>query len=430
MISRINKFLVIGIVVALAIYIVIMNSATITLSLTPSLRFTANGGVIYISLFAAGVFFTGIVALFFGIKGYFREKRLIHQDKVRKDFYHGMLLARSHLAAHDFSKARETWERLIKKDPTNILARVELSRSLEKAGEIREAIKVLDAARATDSQNIEVLFRAAELNIALGNKTVAIDNLALILYHYPNSRAVKLARDLSEELERFDDALEYQDRLENLLGDPSALKRDRARIEFKRIIQNTQNNTSELENNLRAFVKKNPDFPPALQRLSSLEAESGKTEEAAKYLVRAAKEDDRPRYWLDAARLWLKVGQPDRAVSAARTATRDTKGIFRAESELSLIRLYISLNMLEDASRALDHFPALEKSENVSFSQEIWRDFLILRGLCLNRLGKHQESAQVWQQLCDCDFELKDSLLERKHSDINGSAPSPVLSTP
>ena len=72
----------------------------------------------------------------------------------------------------------------------------------------------VEAARLADPKNIEVLFRAAELNSRLKNKTAAIDNLALILAQFPSRQAAGLARALSEELGRYDDALEYQEQLE------------------------------------------------------------------------------------------------------------------------------------------------------------------------------------------------------------------------
>ena len=75
----------------------------------------------------------------------------------------------------------------------DIIARVELSRSLEGQGQAREALRVLEEARASDPKNVEVLFRAAELNQSLNNKTAAIDNLALVLCQHPNRRAAQSA---------------------------------------------------------------------------------------------------------------------------------------------------------------------------------------------------------------------------------------------
>ena len=93
------------------------------------------------------------------------------------------------MAAEEWGRAQSGWEQILRKDQDNIVARVELSRCLEKLGEPREALRVLDATRAGSRRNIEVLFRAAELNRSLGNNTVAMDNLALIAGESPSRRS-------------------------------------------------------------------------------------------------------------------------------------------------------------------------------------------------------------------------------------------------
>ena len=429
MISRINKFVLVFLIVGLALYVVLINRDSVTVHLSPGTSVSAAAGVVYIALFALGIIFTALISLIFGIRAYFRERRLHSREKQRQDFYHGMLKARGYLVSGEWGKASDQWEQIIRRDPTDIIARVELSRCLEGAGDLRGALKILEEARTADPNNTEVLFRAAELNLALKNKTAAIDNLAMILHNQPNKRAAAMARDLSEELERYGDALEYQARLEGLGASDDQSRQVRGRIEFKRTLLEINGDAAALETALRTFVKKFPECAPAYERLAELEARGGKVEDAAQHLIKAGRAARSSDFWLKAARLWLKNGQPDRAVSAARSAAREAEGQTRLRAELDLIGLFMSLNMMEEVRRSIEGFPTLASAENTEISHDLMHDYLILKGLMLSRLGEYEKSAEVWQKLCNCDFQIRDSVLERR-STGNNSAPSPVLSTP
>lgn len=426
MIRRINRIIFIFLVVAVALYVVIQNRESTTVLFGRGTSITANTGVILIATFGLGILCAALVSLFFGIKSYFRERKLHARERQRLAFYDGMVSARSASASGDWLKARLEWERLIARDPTNIIARLELSRCLEGLGEVREALQLLDEARAAEAHNTEVLFRAAELNIALGNRTAAIDNLALIMAHQPNRRAAALARDLSEQLGRIEDALEYQSRLEGLA--PGEHQSEAvSRLQFHRIIRDHAADPASLREQLRAFTKKHPKYAPALERLAELEQLQGRTDEAAQLLVRSARSGGRPTAWAEAARLWLSTNNPERALAAARSATKDTTGAARIEAELNLIRVYLGVNMFEDARRALENVRGLAAAEQVEVSPALSQQILTLQGLCLSQLGQFRESAEVWRELSgEKPVALSNGSPPAGHEE----APAPRLSTP
>jgi len=413
-------------VLAPALYIVAWNTDTITVYLTPGVQFSGNTGIVIITIFVLGILFATLFAIFFAVKGYLRERELKNRDARREAFYKSLLRARSYLAAEEWEKARLEWEQILKKDPNNVLARIELSRSLEGAGNLRDALKVVDAARASDPNNTETLFRAAELNLALQNKTAAIDNLALILYHAPGKKAAVLAQRLSEELERLEDAVEYQEQLSKLGVDGTNTL---ARLNFKRILRDNAEDKVKLVTELKAFLKRSGDYVPALHKLSQLEAEAGYTENAAQLLMKAARASGSSQFRREAATLWIENNQPDKAVSAIKTAVKEASGTDRIDAELDLARLYIKLDLLDEARGILDNlFPAAKASEIV-ISEEQKTSYYALQSLCLNRMGKSQESALSLKKLID-----KGEELEVKHSSVNSSADktgvSPSLSTP
>lgn len=428
MISKFNKILVLLLAIAATLYVVIMNGGDAHLTLTPTTKFSARSGVLYLGVFIAGALAAGLIAAVFGFKAYLRERKFQNQEKQRQKFYGAYLQARSLLASEEWDKAREQWEKLVKKDPTDTIARVELSRSLEGAGKTREALKILDAARSANPDNIEVLFRAAELNQTLKNKTGAVDNLALILYHHPNIRAARRARDLSEEIGRVEDALEYQEKLEKL-GDSSDSEEARVRLDFKKLCKDLEETDAEaFEKSLRKFVKKTTHVP-ALHRLSLLEKKDGKIEEAAQLLVQAARLTGTSDYWREATHLWIKNDMPERAVAAARTATKDTKGTARIHAELDLIRVYLAVGKVEESKNLIDSFAALAKEVGVDLNEEASQQLLILKGLCLNRLGDFRGAAEIWKKLSLYEYDIVESKLKSQLA-LNGKAPEPRLSTP
>jgi len=270
MLGRIYRFIAVFLLVGLALYLVLLNRESITLRLSSGWQLSGNAGVIFISIFGMGVVCAALVALFFGIKSYFRERSYRSLERQRRDFYEGLTKARACLAACEWRRAEELWRQLVRKDPTNIIARIELSRSLEGAGETSEALKVLESARAAEPENAEVLFRIAEVHIRQGNKTAAIDNLALILYSHPNRRAAAMARDLSRELGRFSDALEYQGKYESL-GSEESSREIRADLEFELLLADSSSGEEEIKN----FLRRYPGFAPALERLADIETGRG-----------------------------------------------------------------------------------------------------------------------------------------------------------
>ncbi len=437
MLSRINKYIIFVLLVSLGAYVVYLNGQHITLVIPPSTTISANAGVIYLGIFFAGMLCAGLVSLFFGIKAYWRERALKNRDRQHSEFLKGILKARASMSCGEWRKAADIWQGLIRKDQSNIVARLELSRALELGGELREALKIVDEARAVDPHNSETLFRAAELNLALKNKTAAVDNLALILYHEPNLRAAEMARDLSEELERYADALEYQAKLESFGANADAARAERGRIKFKQILAETASDQDALERQLKDLLKTNSDCAPALSKLASIEKTRGQIDRAAELYVRAAKSTQSEQYWLEAAKLWMGHGMPERAVSAARSATRETRGKERILAELNLIRIYLAFAMLDEAKKSLDNLKSLCQAETVEADTDMQRKFLLLRGLYENLRGDNKRATEILEHLADDELHYELSSSGTTHTYSNAAAaspakkaPSPSLSTP
>ncbi|MBX7145499.1 MAG: tetratricopeptide repeat protein [Oligoflexia bacterium] len=432
MISRINKLLAAILLISAALYIVVLNSSSATIYLGRNWQVSATAGVLFLGLFGLGVIVTAVVASVFGMRAYFRERRLKLSDQNRRSLYEQLIKGRSWAAGGEWEKARHSFEQLLRREPRDILARIELARALSALGEQNEALHVLEEARKTDPNNAEVLFRAAELHHLLGNKTAALDNLSLILNSAQNRRAAALARDLSEDLGRFDQALALQQSIEEISPPSEELRSIRARIELRQITQAAQNTPEQRLHELRTFCRRYPDFIPGLQHLAALEAEQQHVEEAAQALVKGAKASKSSALWNSVSRFWLERGVPERALAAARSATKETVGEARLIAELELARIYISLHMFDEARLALDGFPALLGKVATTGLDDIQSSYLALRGFYLSQRGMHQEAAEIWRQLAGVEASSSRSTpgAPLRATLTNDKAPEARLSTP
>ncbi len=427
MISRLNRLLIAIILVGFACYAFYLNPKSIEVNLGPDTKFSAPLAIILMTVFAFGVLCTTVIAVFFGVKAYFREKGFLNRERAREQFYKGLVEARGYLAAEEYGKAQTEWQKIVNKDPTNIIARIELSKALEKSEDLREALKVVDAARAAEPGNVEVLFRAAELNLALNNRTAAIDNLALLLYSHPSARAARMARTISEELNRIEDALEYQDKLTQLSSEDEASEQVIKRLQFKRIMRDTADDRSKRLGELRSFVKC-AELPEAFHELSELEAQAGNIEDSAKLLFKAGRLSGNSSFTHKAANLWLKNGHPDRAVATAKAAIAEAKGEPKLLAALDLIRLYLTLNMAEDAKQELARFDLLLSKEGIKPGKDVSRELLMLRAYCFLLLNDSAEALRALRKLSESDFKMSEDLPFRVANDTE--APAARLSTP
>jgi len=434
MLRQFNRFLLLAAIISAALYVTLSNSDSATLKLGPTLQVTTYAGVIYIAVFAAGCVAASFVALFFGFKGYLRERKLRSAERNRQAFFDLFVQARSFMAGGEYGAARDVWEQVLRHDFDNVIARVELSRCVEELGDAREALRVLDATRLSSRSNTEVLFRAADLNQRLGNSTAARDNLALVLDTAPNKRALEMARNLSEKLGDIQDALDYQDQLERVGYSSEELTQARVRLSFEQIVGSTET-AATLKEALTPFVKKNPLFVPALDKLAHVELELGNLDSCAELLVKAAKASggDTAR-WHKVSDLWLKTApgdfkvRADRAVAAARSAAQGTHGITRIKAELFIARTLLIATRAEDARELLDHVCALADKERVRLTPDLVAEHLQLQGLCMARLCQVKDTAPLWEQLVE----------PASPSSSSGNAallhsrgePSPILSTP
>jgi tetratricopeptide (TPR) repeat protein len=429
MISRFNRLLSILVLIFISLYIVILNRESATFTAGGSWSITANLGVLLITAFSAGLLASSLIALFFGFKAWLRERKLLAQDRQRQGFLDGLVEARGLLAAHEWDKSQAIWQGLTRRDPTKSVARIELSRSLEHGGDISEALKVIESIRAEHTDNVEVLFRAFEIQKKLGNKTAAIDNLALVLGKTPCLRAAIEARDLSEELGRIADALEYHEQCIELGEDRETASRRGGELHFKLIMQDQLKDKELLKKELQGFLKRHPETIAAHLALAKLEQERGNNAEAAQSLINAAKAGAGLPAWNEASVLWLNEGQPEKALAAARSAAQGTTGTTRVEALLFRSQLQLGLNHTEEAEKTLAEIKEHLALHPVTLPLELLSKTESLNALTAYRLGKTSTLIECLSHLSGIDH-LSSPHAEDHKNPAQVKELSPIYSTP
>lgn len=411
MIRRINRLVAALLIVSVSIYFVTRNRDDITVSISPNNTISASVGVIVLAAFAFGIIAATLAGALMAFQSYMRERKLLAVEKQRLAFERIIMKARALSASGELQRAREQWEHILKRDPSHTIARIELSRILERDGRIQEALKVIDAARAAVPENVEVLFRAAELQNTLGNKTAAIDNLALILYSEPNARAARLARDLSVELERIGDAIEYNTRLESIEGLTDEVQRSYGDLYTKRILADHTGDSEALKTALFTHLRKYPASSEALERIADIHLFEGMPDDAAQYLVRAYKISQNRSLMLRARTIWIEAGLPDKAISLMKSWTRDAAPVDAAGAHIELAKTYLLAARDPEAAETLQR---LEQDSKIFLTEQSRKEIAILKALIAYRSRDSLESASAWREV-----ELLELGTSRRHVSLN-----------
>lgn len=431
MIQRINRLIIALALISLSLYLVLLNRDPLTIQIPAVGSITTMGGVILIGTFITGFLFAVLIALVFGVRAWWRERSLLNKERQRQTFYAGLLEARSALASFEWARARDKWQQIVRKDPTDVIARIELSRSLEGDGQLRESLAIVDEARASQPKNIEVLFRTVELQAKLGNKTAALDALRLILTERAIPRALHLARDIAAELGEYEQAIEFHDQVTRLGGDEQAIRHAACQLEAGKAKRDIRSDPGTLLEGLKVIAKRFPEDAPLLEEIGALALSLARTEEGTQYLTKAARIAGAARLWREAALGWLRIKAPDRALAAARAGCKETKGGERIEAELFLLKLLLNLNMSEEAKEIISALPAVAREQGVKLTIEQQNRLALLRGQCYHRLNDTRSMNSLWNELAE-----QQGLAEARKQTIDGAphasheAPSPTLSTP
>lgn len=401
MILKALKLFLLIAIIALVAYVINQNPQKISLNYGPGDSLNDySTGLVLLAVFMLGVLFTSLIAAYFGVKSFFKERKYKKEVRNSQQFFEGVLNARALSASGSWDKSLSLWKKIDKQDPTKTIAKVEIAKSLEGSGQIKEALKVLEEARTINPNNPEVLFTAADLNLKLNNQTAAIDNLSLLLYHNPSAKAAELARDLSKELNRTEDAIEYHKRFKELGGEDKD-NLVQADLSLLKLQESNLEDENEKAKELKKLVKKFPNHSPLLNELANIEISRDKLPAAADLIIKSAKLTKDFSGWKKLISMWVEKDQPDKALASAKISIKNLEEEDKILSEIELTKIYSKLGMHDDSLELInkiqeDITSLANGSEN---KDSLEKEVKSLKGLTMNNLGQYKEAGELWKEI-------------------------------
>jgi tetratricopeptide (TPR) repeat protein len=412
--------------VAISIYMLSHNGEKVSFHLTGSSVTTTSLGTLVITTFIVGFVSASAIAGFFRLRAIINERQMIKRESARQAFVSLLQTARGYVAGGEWAAALETWKKLLRKDPTHLIAYVEMSRCYERLGLHKDALKVLDEVRPVDRNNVELLFRAAELNLHQGNKTAAVDNLKLILDAEPMLRAATMAFKVCEELARYDDAVNYLRAAIDCGLPEREAHHHRERIHFKKLMadhKKSEESSAELSKKLYKFIKAHDECSEALAELGRLEIAASNIDKGSEYLSRAGRLSGNQSYWNEAITAWLRHDMAGSAVSAARAATRKVQGRERLLAEIDLIKTLLVVTSLDDARSHIDGFKGVAESHNLAIDEQLSQQLSALNGLCHHLRGEYRDALASWHGINGLEAFLAKPTASLKDNAFSSIAP-------
>ncbi len=206
----IKVLLVLALIAGAVSYLFFMNPGSVSFVLGPGKTVQTPVAFFSIVVFCLGAVFAGILSFVFSFRRLLEDWQERRRDRIWKSHIQLLIQGREFLASRSWLQARTVFERMIRENPENIVARMQLVETYLSSGDSAEALRILDEARQTEKRNVELLFRGAEINGLLGNFTAALDNVALVLSKEPgNKRALEEAARYAEALGRLEEAVGY-----------------------------------------------------------------------------------------------------------------------------------------------------------------------------------------------------------------------------
>ena len=408
------------------------------------------GGIV-ILCFVLGIAAAGVIGLFFNFRRDLKFRSLNKQLEREKKSQKQEIEAREYLAAGNLNQAEQGFLNIVERAPQSITARIGLVQTYKKMGDYPKALETVDESRATQEENTELLFLAAELNSCLGSSTAAYDNMALVLKHDPkNIAALRSMVNYCKSLGRWSEAAGHQERIAKLVE--SSLYEDEqeelAEIEVWEVENKNNISAGEKLDLLNSVLKKHKQCSLAHAKVADTHLEQNNTKAANKALLKAFKFSSNPEYLEKIARIWLKLEEPEQALISVRRALEEVKGKQDGEKlypgAIFLVRLLLHLEIIEEADAELKNLKNLAMNgDSGPLNSAQQKQVDILEAAIMKRRGLYSDAVEVLEPYAEGAVLLEDRKLfqavdrlkalpggESKSAKKIEHQPSPELSTP
>ncbi len=375
-IPKLIIYLLITVIIVGALgYVFWLNPENITIHLTKEKNIELPAAIAIIAIFFSGSLFMFLAMLIFLLTQKFAYGKLKRSTELKRNHQNMIIEARALVASGTIKKGRAIYSKIVRQDPDNVMARILLAETFKKENEPKEALKVLDDARVSQKQNLELLFLASELNEEINNPTAAKDNLALAFKVSPQSLpALKGLVRLSRTLKDYSEALEYQDYRIKL--SPSniqkELQKEKAEIELELINEENKDNEEKKLEEILKLLKRHKDYAPALIEAAKLESKFGLKDKASKKAILAYKLSYNVEALNFLSNMWIDEAKEEKAISSVRNAilSHPLNSKEACNGVFFLASLLLHLEKVEDATSELSKASSILKELGIYSSVE------------------------------------------------------------
>ncbi len=328
------------------------NTGTVTVNLTPTSSRTVSVSSFFLLSFATGA---GIVFLLYltrdvrrFLRGLSVQREVKKRNKIQELYAKGLnaLLAKRNPDAATF------FQRILNIDPNHVDTLLRMGITQLRQKNVQEAIRAHLKAWNLDRNNQEVMFSLAADYEEAKRYDEALRMYQSIIDRDPsNITALSRLRDLYHRLNNWPELNETQARLvANPLSSQEQEVEHRKLIGFRYELGRYLLEKGDLEQARKVFrsvIKLDKDFIPAYLGVGEVYLEEGKSKDATELWEKAYKMTSSIVLLLRLEDLWLKQGEPARAIELYKLAL--TWRPQDNEIKFFLGKLYYRLEMIDEA---------------------------------------------------------------------------------
>lgn len=361
MYKKISALITILFFVSIVSFFFYYNAHEVTVRLGSESTYTLPLALVLISSFFLGVIFVTLFATFLGLKFKLEQWKLARQMKLKDSHYEDLKKAHDLLSLKDADGARSLLQKILQKDPHDILSRLALAKTYLIQKRPDEALKLLESARAEERKSPALLVTIAEAQGELGNYTAAHDSILLALREYPkNIFLLDRAVTLSKKLGKLGDAKFLIDELMKV--SPYAEQEKISEISASLHLQEAKKLKLEepalYEAELQKIIKNHKEYIPAQIEFANVLFEKKESDQAVKILRKALSKHNSVDALKKLLHFWLSTENPSQALSTLKEAiqTGNQEIVVAAHALLAQTLLH-----LEHTEEAREEIKALEK---------------------------------------------------------------------
>jgi predicted Zn-dependent protease len=356
MYNKISKILFIALVVAILSYIFYYNSDPVTLKLGDSYQRSMPLALLLVISFFLGVFCLGLSILFLGLKMKYTLWKSNKNIAEKEKHFQELTQAKDLLALGNLKESSSLLNKIISRDPHNLIARVLQSDVCLKDGRNDDAITILEKARAEERNSPSLLLKLADIYKSQGNLSAAYDNLVLALKNNPKSSL--LLNDIiqiTRNLKKFKEAKNYANTLLKVCpySEQETIQFLLADIQIQEAKSLFSENTSEYKEAIGLIAKEHKNYSAAQIELANLQIKSGESEHALKTLKKLITANYSVAALEKLVTFWLESKNPTDAIASLKLAIGSNDKELKFSAQLLLIQVLIYLESTEEAKDLL-----------------------------------------------------------------------------